>query len=70
MMLHPIRQLPHAVHRQVLKIHPVPQLQVEQDPQPKVVIGFAAEVLIFQRLNRGGVKYSRLYKARLGKKIP
>ena len=69
MMLHPIRQLPHFVHGQVLKIHPVPQLQVEQDPQPEVVIGFAAEVLIEQRLNRTSIKYSRLDEARFGKKI-
>ena len=69
MMLHPIRQFPHFVHGQVLKIHPVPQLQVEQDPQPEVVIGFAAEVFIEQRLNRTSVKYSRLDEAGLGEKI-
>ena len=69
MMLHTICQLPHLVHGQVLKIHPVPQLQVEQDPQPEVVISFAAEVFIEQRLNRTSVKYSRLDEAGLGEKI-
>lgn len=69
-MQHPIRQSPHLIYGQVFKIHPVPQFQVEQDPQPEIVIRFSTEMFIQQRLYCGAVEYTGLDKTRLSEKIP
>ena len=68
-MLHPICQVPHLIHRQVFKIHPVPQFQVEQNPQSEIVIRFATEMLIEQRLYSGGIKDPGLNKTGLGEQV-